>query len=127
MKNFFLVLLGLQIFALPAHADITAEIAACNSISMALLAKDNYPYWANDAAPSHSVKKCYALLKDAALNASPSQLENLNSQLHIKTRIFFNDSEFAQFINEHRPSQAKFIVTLPKSTSLTPAIKPAAQ
>ena len=125
MKSLILVVLSLQILSFDAHADISSDIQACNSVTMALLAKDNYPYWADDAAPKAQVLVCYDLLKDAAINASPEQKNQLMSALNGNSKIFHDDKEFAQFLKEHRPSQQQMVLHIPKSAKLTPAIKPA--
>lgn len=124
MKFLILMFFSLQILNFTARADMAAEISACNTVTMALLAKDNFPFWSDENAPKAQVKMCYDLLKDASINASPEQMENLLSAFNGNARIFYNDKDFSQFIKEHRPSQQQMVLHIPKSATLTPAIKP---
>ncbi|MBY0316606.1 MAG: hypothetical protein K2Q26_13870 [Bdellovibrionales bacterium] len=126
MKLIISIIIGLQMVSSAALADVNTEIQACNSVrAIAILAKDNYPHWAANDAQESDVKLCYALLKDAAQNASPSQLQNLKAELHENAEIFFNDKDFSKFIKKNRPAHEQMVLNIPENKSLLPVIKPA--
>lgn len=102
MRLLLVALIALQINFAQA-ADTAFE--SCQSLPvMAVLAKDNYPYWTTPAVKYETAEDCYELVLDVTHNGSPEDIELLKAELNGQLQIFKTDAEFSQFINQ----QAEF-------------------
>lgn len=105
MKIFFFAIIAALV--LPAHAHHTEghlampSFESCESVgTMALLNKDNQPYWVADGQ-SEDIQSCYEDLKTFSAQATPSMIQQLELEYDGQIRIFKTDLEFVKFIQQN--------------------------
>jgi hypothetical protein len=110
MKTFFFVIIAAFMF--PAHAHHTQNhedlpsFESCESVgAMALLNKDNQPYWA-DSSNSEAIQSCYEDLKIFSNKATPKMIHQFENEYEGQIRIFNSDIEFVEFIQENQQNFA---------------------
>ena len=82
-------------------ADTAFE--ACESLPvMAVLAKDNFPYWTTPVRDNNTdqVEQCYELVVDVANFGTPSDLDLLQNELNGQLKVFKSDADFSKFVTE---------------------------
>lgn len=106
MKTFFFAIIAAFMF--PAHAHHTQShegapaFESCESVgAMAVLNKDNRPYWTN-SSNSEAIKSCYEDLKAFFNKATPKMIYQFENEYEGQIRIFNNDIEFVEFIQENQ-------------------------
>jgi hypothetical protein len=122
MKLIIVLIIALQFNFVSAQENTqpTGDADVCeNVIPMAVLTKDNMPYWSDTNAPLQSKIACYDSLKFVANNASREDLNQIEDEYEGKIRFFSNDRDFAQFIKEHQTHPSAFVVEA-STTSYTP-------
>ncbi|MCC6138778.1 MAG: hypothetical protein IT287_09105 [Bdellovibrionaceae bacterium] len=107
-----------------ASAQANQEIfSACEEVSnMAVLAKDNVPFWTADR--NSNVKPCYSDIKSFIAQASMEDVAQFNAEYNGQITIYANDSEFAEHITNSKSENLTFAIPAPINKSLTPVIKP---
>lgn len=118
----FTITLLVSLFAVSAQAN-DELFATCEHVSeMAILAKDNIPYWTNNRN-SH-VQSCYADIKEFLLVATAEDIAQFNTEFEGQLVICTTDMDFAQYVTEKKTDEQKFMIPTPTQNSLTPVIKP---
>ena len=108
--------------AFQAFGSDEFDFTPCEPVeAIALLAKDNMPYWAKGEAPSKAA--CYQVLKAFAAVATSDDVTVLEEAYEGRVRIFADDLSFAQFIQEQQGANS-FQVDAMKPQSLLPVFQP---
>jgi hypothetical protein len=116
------ITLLVSLFALSAQAN-DALFAACEQVSeMAVLAKDNIPYWTNNR--NTNVESCYSDIKEFISAATSEDIAQFNSEFEGQIVICTTDTDFAHYVTEKKSDEQKFIIPISSQNSLTPVIKP---
>ena len=101
------------------------DFSACEMAQpIALLAKDNRPYWSGQDVSATERRFCYETLKTFADSATADDIVQLEEAFDGQVRIITNDDEFAAFINSNSPASLPFIVDQETIESITPIMKP---
>lgn len=104
-----------------AHAN-TEMFTACEHISdMAVLAKDNVPYWTENR--NSNVQACYSDIEEFLAVATDEQVAQFNAEYEGQIVIYATDVEFAKHITAKKGAHS-FEINVPGMNSLTPVIKP---
>jgi hypothetical protein len=75
---------------------------ACENIQyMAVLNKDNRPYWVMEPADARDVEACYENVKIFVTKATPDMIHLLQREYDGQIRIFDNDVDFSEFVEEN--------------------------
>lgn len=107
-------------------ASASEMFSACEEVSeMAILAKDNVPFWT--ANRNSKVNSCYSDIKEFLAEASMEEVAQFNSEYEGQITIYANDSDFAQHIKSKHTEALTFAIPAPINKSLTPNIKPSAK
>lgn len=112
-----------------AHAEEEImNLAACAAVTpIAVLAKDNMPYW-SESQDLAEKSACYNALKAIAQDATVDQIAELEEAFDGQVRILTNDIEFADFVKANKTvsaSSPEYVVESAVET-LTPVYKPKA-
>lgn len=120
MKIIIAILVALQINF--ASASEQATFQSCESVeTIAVLAKDNMPYWAR-STDAVATAKCYEIIKEFVNEANDDDIRELEEAFVGQVRVFLQDREFAGFIREQNP-QAQPMVIEAAYQSMTPVVK----
>lgn len=124
MKTFFFAIIAAFMF--PAHAhhvqnhEGMPSFESCESVgTMALLNKDNQPYWAN-SSNSEAIQSCYEDLKVFSNKATPKMIHQFESEYEGQIRIFNSDIEFVEFIQENEQNFMPAATQVDKGSFGTP-------
>lgn len=127
MKSLLISLIA--IFTIHAHAHHTENhelpsFESCERVSMAFLNKRNQPYWVPQSVNNTlDIQSCYKDLQVFAQKATPKMINVFESEFQGQIRIFDNDEDFANFINENDPSFTPEALVTPVTFEVnTPAI-----
>lgn len=110
MKTLFTLLF--VSFATTAHAhhieghEMAAEMPsfeACENVMIAVLNKDNLPYWAPTPQVGN-IAGCYEDLRIFSQKATPKMINQFVEEYEGQIRIFNTDVEFAGFIQQNQPN-----------------------
>lgn len=116
------ITLLVSMFAISAHAN--DMFATCEHVSdMAILAKDNIPYWT--ANRNTNVQSCYADIKEFIAVATPEDIAQFNAEFEGQIVIHTTDVDFAQYVTAKKTHEQAFVIPTSTHESLTPVIKPA--
>lgn len=108
--------------ATAAHAS-GEMFEACEHVSdMAVLAKDNVPFWSNNR--NANVQACYSDIQEFLDVATDEQIAQFNAEYAGQIAIYSTDSAFAEHIVAKKNGAPAFQINVPASQSLTPVIKP---
>ena len=95
-------------FSITAHAHHIEghempTFEACENVSIAVLNKDNLPYWAPTPQVGN-VAGCYEELRIFSQKATPRMINQFEQEFEGQIRFFDNNVDFAGFIQENAPN-----------------------
>ena len=101
MFSFIVSLLAVTI----THAEPTdlteVDFEPCTRIlSLAILNKDNSPYWAQQPSEAADVIACYNSVRTFSKDASEDEIANLENAFGGRIRIFHSDADFGQYLED---------------------------
>lgn len=124
MTKWIVILFSLSIssqaFALPL-------LLQCENVrGMAVLAKDNIPYWSVEPVTETSpARSCYHGIKALLKVASSEDIAQFNAEYEGQIVIASTDEEFAQFVEQNKTDDDAFSINdNAKNNVLIPVIKP---
>jgi hypothetical protein len=105
MKTFFTLLV--ISFSLTAHAHHSDNhemptFEACENVFLAILNRDNLPYWA-PFPQAGNVSKCYEDVRIFSQRATPKMINTFVEEYQGQIQIFDNNVDFANFIQANEP------------------------
>jgi hypothetical protein len=111
-------------FSMTAHAG--EMFSECEEVEqMAVLAKDNTPFWSKEKVAHMYAKSCYEDIKEFIVVASEEDIQQFNEEYQDQIVIFSNDADFARFVVSKKESNQNFAVEATTgSKGLTPVIQP---
>lgn len=123
---FILTLSSLNIAS--AGIGIDASDFHCDKVNMAILAKDNLPYWNAPGNNPVYVESCYNSAAAYLTSGSLSDISMFKSAVAETVKVFSTDREFAEFIHRREEGQPTYDpfenpdtnLQLPTNTPLTP-------
>lgn len=106
MKTLFTLLF--VSFATNAHAHHIEghempSFEACENVFIAVLNKDNLPYWA-PTPQAGNVSGCYEDLRIFSQKATPKMINQFVEEYEGQIRFFNSNVEFAGFIQQNQPN-----------------------
>ncbi len=117
MKVFFITILSLLTTVASAQniEYIDPEFDPCTRVQgMVILNKDNYPYWVAQPGDIEDLLQCYAIMKNYMLVASESDLQQVLSNLGGRVRVFDEDQDFQEFLNQQQGFQPQITPSVPE-------------
>lgn len=117
-----LITIIVSMSATAAHAS-GEMFEACEHVSdMAVLAKDNVPFWSENR--NSNVQACYSDIEEFLAVATAAQVEQFNAEYAGQIAIYSTDVDFAAHIAAKKTGGPVFEIKMPAVNSLTPVIKP---
>ena len=88
-------------FVIPAHAESSElNFEPCTRVvSLAVLNKDNYPYWVQSPIQQTDVVICYNSVKTFVSQATDGEIAELETFFEGRIRVFSEDSDFKRFLD----------------------------
>lgn len=107
-----------------SNAQDTQDVfAACEEVSeMAILAKDNVPFWTTNR--NSAVQSCYEDIKEFLIEASAEDMNQFNTEYTGQIVIYTSDIDFANHIRAKAQPAKKYSFPIPASQKITPNITP---
>ncbi len=119
-KFIFAIIITVSGFA--AHAN-NEMFSACEHVSdMAVLAKDNVPFWSENR--NSNVQACYSDIEEFLAVATEEQVAQFNEEYAGQISIYSTDIDFAAHITAKKKGAQTFEIKVPATGSLVPVIKP---
>lgn len=104
-------------------AQANEFFATCEHVTdMAVLAKDNVPYWT--ANRNSNVQSCYADVKEFIAVATADEIAQFNAEYAGQIVIFATDADFAQHVSSKKSHEQAFVIPMSVDNNITPVIKP---
>ena len=102
------------------------EVTPCQQVNMAILAKDNLPYWADAQSKPENVESCYNVATEVLISGSTMEISYFQNAVSENVKIFVRDYEFQEYIEAHEDSSERYnvLTAAPKISSLLPVQVP---
>lgn len=118
-----IIALVIALSALAAHAENDNNFTHCEKVeAMAVLAKDNLPYWAQ--VKNAAAQNCYIAVTQLINEGTDDQIVHFQIEHNNNIRVFKTDEEFAGFIQAHSDDYVPFTINYPEYPTDIPVVTP---